>query len=234
MDGMVFRDMALVQNGVVHTLFTARRSRVVYRGPAASPSAAYHTIVRLAPREGSTVALGRDGRSFHCSRRVVASALRLRTPTFVISEALPPSNDAPRPVTLECTRDGSRLLMRAHYDGRQRTGTLALTPGLGWAMFVPAGAALDTRADWWRNVAWLFVLALPLGWWAPLTEGRAWYEPVRLARWTITLLLIVALLVVVPPLAGAAPSPWWEVLAGVAGYGCGVWIWRRLSPYLAS
>jgi hypothetical protein len=225
LNGVVFRDNSLIDANTVGILMAAPRSSLVFRGVSPAPASRYRTIVRLAPRAGSAFAFGQVGRAFHCARRVLASSFRLRTPTFVLSEAFPERSDSlRRPIELECSRERSRLRLRATHAGRTQVGELPLTPGLGWAFFARSEIPVEAGAVLWHNMAWLFALTLPLGVGVRIaTQGVR--RPAALARWGFSALLIILTLVLLPMFASATAAPWWELLASMAGFASGALLW---------
>ena len=115
-------------------------------------------------------------------------------------------------VTLTGARVGPRLEIAGERNGRRSSNALLLTPGLGWAFFLPTGAELE-RPIPIADVTWTALLLLPFGYWA----GRAARMSAVPGRWHLTRIGVAATSIgVVPWLFAIGPSHWWEWTAGFA------------------
>jgi hypothetical protein len=155
-------------------------------------------------REIASLVLRRDELVFRS--RSVASRFGLRTTAVALLDAVGRDTAGVHVVTAE--RRGARLMLRARGpDGAERRAERALSVGLGWYLALPGPMGFGPAAPA-LAAAWLALLVLPVAWWTARTRRRP-ALPALAA-------LLALLLGVVPPLAGAAASPWWE-WAGVVG-----------------
>jgi VanZ like family len=148
--------------------------------------------------------------------------LRLNPPTVVLPDAFP---DIPgRSVTLRAGERGHRIWLEStRDDGATRSLSLALSPAHGWALITPYSLGLSRSARV-VTAALLFLLVLPLGYWAGHTEAGP-----RAAGMIAA--VIVASLGVVPWLQGYSPVHWTEWLAALAAAAAG-WAARSAAAYL--
>lgn len=191
----------------------------------AGPTPHYLTIARLASLRGTAFGFGQHGTDFVCSRSLIATALRLRSPAVSLPGAFPSADVAveqSEPHELECVRDGATIVIRRRLTGQSLEASVRLTPGLGWSLLIPARLTSTSTLVRWPNAAWLLLLGFPLGFYGifawKLGGGRAESGTRALLRFPATALLgVLVAQVALPPLAGIAPSPWWEVTSSLAG-----------------
>lgn len=220
--------------GIAHSTMAVD---VATRGPRLTPE----RILHLVSREGSLYTFGQNDNAFWCSRSLLASLWRFRTPAIAVPAPVPESvawiaGDA-NPVHLLCESDPDHLSITAVFGGRRAVRSIRLTPGSGWRLLLPGflvPSELERTASW-LNACWLILLALGLGYCALLPSIRAPTGTGRrrgaVARALGLLLLLVAVMqLMTPRLEGTAPSPWWEILASVAGLALGAAIATRFVP----
>ena len=109
--------------------------------------------------------------------------------------------------------------MRVSNGLEEHRAALLMTPAQAWRAIAPiqldidgsaAGAALDA--------CFLFVVALPVGYWAAAAGARDRFTLVNLGVVSVALLLGLA---EGPLLFRLATPRWWEVVGQVAGVACG-------------
>jgi VanZ like family len=147
--------------------------------------------------------------------------LRLNPPTMVLANAFP--DVAGRPVTLRAGERGHRIWLESTHDGATRSLSLALSPAHGWALITPYSVGLGRSARV-ITAALLFLLVLPLGYWAGHTAAGLRAAGALGA-------VIVASLGVVPWLQDYPPVHWTEWLAALTAAAAG-WAARSAAAYL--
>lgn len=212
---------------------TAPRSTVAADVIPSLPTASYVTLLRLGAMGRTGFVLGQDHRDLLCQRRVAASNWRLRTPTFRLRDAFPDSASGGAPaatLTVQCERRDGEMILRGIAPGDSLAGGAPLTLGLGWSLFLPARLPVGPHALppwWWKNVAWLVMIALVAGFWAVLLAVR---RTDTKRSTTVRGVLAVTATLAAAAFAGhqaaslsgtVASSPWWEATASLAGIALG-------------
>ncbi|HSA57276.1 MAG TPA: VanZ family protein [Gemmatimonadaceae bacterium] len=205
------------------------------------PPPGYVPIISVDAGRTHAFSFGQSGSELYCQRFLVASAFLLRTPSFVLPGAFPlaeqvPAEEATRH-ELHCAWEGGQVVVRRLASGDTAEVRVPLSPGLGWALFVPANLGVPNLFTRGMRFAWLAAVALPLGFWqgaggrqGPSRVGPD-TRPHRAGMGTI-LLLVMLLLVqgALPALAGTAPSPPMEYAATATGFFVGWGIAHLMRP----
>lgn len=119
----------------------------------------------------------------------------------------------PDTVKLSGARVGASLELEGERNGHTSSTSLALTPSLGWAFFVPMRDGI-TGSMAIAGFAWTVLLVLPFAYWAACAARMA---PSAL-RWHLTRVVVVAAATgLVPILFSVGPGHWWEWIAGGVG-----------------
>lgn len=212
---------------------TAPRSIVAADVIPSLPTASYVTLLRLGAIGRTGFVLGQDERDLVCQRRMTASNWRVRTPAFRLPDAFPDSASLGAPaatLSVQCERRHGEMILRRIAPGDSLTGGAPLTLGHGWSLFLPARLPVGPPALppwWWKNVAWLVVIAFFAGFWAVLlavrtTDTKRSSNFRRVLAVTATLAAAAFAGHQAAPLSGTvASSPWWEVTASLAGIALG-------------
>jgi VanZ family protein len=175
-------------------------------GPAQSTS----LLQIISPALDNILTIDRRGDDAAFFPRMRASDVRLqrvgvRLPGFFAAS----TGDT---VHLSGRRVGARIEISGQRNGRSAANALLLTPGVGWALFVPVRAGLTT-VPIVPGVAWLIVILVPFAYWAACAARRT----SNATTWGLTRVVIVAVGAGLVPLAAAlAPSRWWEWVAALA------------------
>jgi hypothetical protein len=220
----------VTDSDTIRAVLRASRSDVELRVIPGPPTASFALIVRLAGRRANAVVLGQHGREFVCTRHLVASALRLRTPSVRLRDAFPAAASAAAgatndTLTMRCVHGGSHVLLVRDGETSPLRDSLRLSPGLGWALFLPSRLVAGDRSVAVRNFLWLLALAVPPGYWL------AWHGAARSGHGTsrstarrsllAAAFAVVAAQMVVWWLATRALPPSSELLASVVGLAAG-------------
>jgi VanZ family protein len=185
------------------------RVRVTASG-AASGFQAIFLVTDAKEEEVALLGLSGDDLVYRSRSRARAVSLEssvLRAAGLGLREAAAPT------VLLSVERDG---LTRCLAQGERRVCGLGFRAGSGWTLLLPV-LALPARLDPLLDLAWLALLALPVGLWWRLD----WASLLATAAAT-------AALVGVPLLGWLAPTPLEQALAAAAGFGLGAGL-ARLS-----
>lgn len=189
------------------------------------PTETYSGIGRLSDGGTTVVALGQSGRNFVCTRLTYSAAIRLRSPAFVLRDAFPeavlPSREADAPlIHMVCgMTGGGRVVLGQDSNDGKMSGSISLTPGTTWALFLPGSLAAQPGIRW-RNVGWLIVIALPVGFYAASASTLS--TSARRRRRVHSVVAVAVALVLAQTLAvasrvGLAPASWWELASALVG-----------------
>lgn len=179
--------------------------------------------------------LGQEGSDARLAVRLRGSELRLPGPDLVLAGAF--TNAGTETQTLEARVTPVEWSLASARGGERAEARLRLSLGVGWTIFqnvvryaTPFAPAI--------TLLWLFVLAMPLGYFGALAAGR---EADRLlaGRSYRTLLVgmsvLIVTLVVVPQQAGIAATSWMEWVAAFASFASGVFfasrVWRHQQRF---
>lgn len=140
---------------------------------------------------------------------IAARGLRYKLhPVLVtLADAFPDS--AGVAVHLSAGERARRIRLSSSYQGRERSVELGISPALGWMLVVPFQLAVGTGVRW-VTAAFLFLIALPLGYWGAWCQSR-WQAVGLLAAGALLGLWAIA------AAAGLPPVHWSEWLAAAGG-----------------
>ena len=131
-------------SGLMPELHDALRSptvevRALVSGAARTPDLASVVSV-LDEHRAEVLVLGQSGNSVLFRFRLRSADARFRTPTLRLDGAFPP--DSRQPTELTGFRSPGRLSLSASMLGSVNKATIALSPGLGWALLLPFDTGL--------------------------------------------------------------------------------------------
>ncbi len=170
------------------------------------------TAVLVAP--GGPVAISRAGRDLVVEYDSRANAIGLDSPAYWLPDAFPDTAKADIG-SFSVRRDGARW----YVSGQHTSATLGPTIGRGWTLL----AYTDNIAHRWGeglDVAWVFLLCAPIGFWA---RGQA--APAAACAVAFVLFWL-------PPLTGVVATPTIEWIGAGLGFLAGAsigWLSRRMS-----
>ena len=176
-------------------------------------------IARIAEEFTVIVSLEQQRRSFVCKAKTKSGEFRFQSPAVALRDVFVAGAEGSNgEVHVTCSRrDG---VLTASAGGRSQD--LRLSPSLGWRLIFPLNIALSSGFEL-ASAAWLFLLALPSGYWAATASiasrrtGTSLARRGRLFAMAITGSAFVLGLTVAPLVAGTAPGSWWEWASAVAG-----------------
>lgn len=148
-----------------------------------------------------------DGAQFYMRTR--ASALRLRSPHFLVRDAFRGDGDT---VALGAARQGATMLLEARGPAGVQQRRVSLGPNWGWSLLLPPRLAWVDGFRWYTAL-WVAALVFPIAYWAAATIGGGRRGAVRAA----------AAAMAAPPLAFAA-LPAVTGVAAVPGTEWAAWL----------
>lgn len=223
----------------------ARPSAITVEIQPGQPTSEYATIFAVHAGKVHPFSFGQSGTDLLCQRFLVASALLLRTPVFVLAGAFP--SGAPRAeepdekYLLHCRWTDGRMILSRTSVADSTAISVPLTPGLGWALLVPSVLGESRTLTRALSFLWLVLIAAPLGFWSRIPrrlEAPIASSPLRTpaVAWVATLMTLTALLIAqygAPVIAGTSTSPLEEYFGTGIGFLLGValaHLMRQLHP----
>lgn len=187
------------------------------------PSAGVAPIFRIADHQGREVLLVAQASSdVIFSVRTGADVLRLRPIRLRLRQVrrAVAASEWDDTVRIRASYGASHALLTTHAKTQTRELRAALTPSQGWRIFLPMRMYVsDGPGGTIASVAWMFALALPLGFWGAFAVGLGPSSLRRLAALGVAILFtLVGGLVAVPELIAArpaGPADWLSTLAAV-------------------
>jgi hypothetical protein len=177
-------------------------------------------VVRIADdRQREIALLGLRRGDFVFRVRTVAATLRLRPLTFALM--IPPreSTDQTSALTVSGQYRRNNVSLRTADSQSVVTNQIAVSPALGWALFVPfqwfIRAGMREEA---LECLWVALILVPLGYWVGRWSARSGWGTARARIITaacLEILLVTAGLVGLPLLLGLASVSLAEFLLGV-------------------
>jgi hypothetical protein len=225
-DGVTLTPGRVTGQEAVRRLLADRHTLVSADVTPSSPTLRIAVIARLGAR-ANAFSFAQVGRAFSCTWYLGASVLRLQSPSFILPDAFPGARDAREgrtpPHRLACAREGDTVrLARERPDGRLERA-VTLTPGLGWAQFLPVRLVLTDPALRLKNAAWLWLIALPGSVWIAAWWRRGKDVPAAVPGLGAALLAIAALALQAGMLVTwGGTALWYEFAATGAGVLTGV------------
>lgn len=118
-----------------------------------------------------TFVLGLRGRDAVLATTLRGQSARLRPIWIVIHDALPAIGAAEARYTMRGSACGDSLRLIVRTAATTRVASVALGPAIAWAT-ITGIPALDSTVGPAISVAWIVILALPLGYWARMARAR--------------------------------------------------------------
>ena len=191
---------------------------VLHRGTA-DPRA----IARIADADQNEILqVGEQANDLLFAVRTYAPAFRmrpivLRMPSALRAAATAGQGDDTLRIAAEYVPPRARMSVRIGFDARH--AVLPLTPAQAWRVIAPAQVDIDgSLAGATLDACFLFLVALPLGYWA---AASGWNDPITRVSLGIVSVSLILGLAEGPLLFRLATARWWEVIGQVAGVACG-------------
>jgi hypothetical protein len=166
--------------------------------------------------------VGQDGSDLVFRTRRSAARLGLRGPALNLRGGAWHAGDT---VHIVAELLGPRLTLTSVNSHGRRTGTMLVSPSLGWSCWLPWTLSFGSEVPWF-NALWLLVVLLPAAYWG----GRVhWLEPRGRTSWWLGVAITLALgLFLVPALLGIAPGGVADLMVAAGTLGVG-WAMARRS-----
>ncbi|CAA9305911.1 MAG: hypothetical protein AVDCRST_MAG40-666 [uncultured Gemmatimonadaceae bacterium] len=202
----------------------ALRARLLAGAPVTATAVVPHRggvpanvlVLTEGPSRFVMVSLARVGDGAQFYMRTRASALRLRSPHFVLRGAFRSDADT---VALGAARRGATMLLEARGPAGVQQRRVSLGPNWGWSLLLPPRLAWVDRLGWYTAL-WVAALVFPIGYWGAATIGGGRRGAVRAAAAAMAIPPVA--FVALPALAGVAAVPVAEWVAWLVATALGV------------
>lgn len=214
--GVTITTGALTQSADLRQRLQRSATIAMVNAVSAGPTPSLASVVSiLDEHQTEVIVLGQTGNDALFRVRLRAARARLRVPSIRLGNAMNPSDG--KAVALRGELNGHALSLTAAGAADSKQVSIALGPGLTWALLTPFDPELTPDARWITALWTGSLLAITAYWWA-----KAFFLTGARPRSLFALAAVVALGLCIPPIAG--PTEWLGSFLGVAAGGlAGAW-----------